>query len=105
MQCSTPLTVTNCLNYDIVTTGNCLQCAQFYVLINNTCIKVNPLCRTYNSHGDCTGCYLGYYVSDTICIEKNQTSPDFVSTIQCKTLRGSKCIECPIRSILKNNVC
>ena len=63
-------------------------------------MPVNPLCRDYNSNGECTSCYPSFRVSDGKCILAPTQDPNCKSStidgvcMECFTsyfIRGGKC--------------
>lgn len=58
--------IPNCVEYD--SNQNCLKCYNFYYLSSNSCVAVNPLCKTYDStNGNCLSCYSIFKLKDGQC--------------------------------------
>ena len=62
-------TIPNCVEYD--NNQNCLKCFNLYYLSNNTCVEVNPLCKTYDSsNGNCLSCFSVFSLTNGTCVLK-----------------------------------
>lgn len=46
----------------------CLKCIDRFYLRQNTCLRVNHLCKEYNSEGACTSCFIGYALQGGKCL-------------------------------------
>lgn len=66
--CTTNVNAIKASAYDVncktIQNNTCLECYPGYRLNINSCLVVNPLCKTSNNQtGGCISCYQGYYLS------------------------------------------
>ena len=76
-----------CMIWDLST---CIECVTgFYLPASGNCKLANALCKTVDSSGFCSSCYLGYTLSQGNCqIEVAPTIPF------CETVVNSICTAC-----------
>ena len=80
-----------------------MECSNGFFIQNNKCIIANPLCKTFNTIGACTSCYLGYDLLSSNC-----TASNVVKDKNCKTFdsnKTNKCVKCYQGYILVNGTC
>ena len=77
------------------TFGVCTSCyASFYLSAQATCIRLDPLCKSYTpSQRDCSDCYDGYTLVDGKCIISTKV-PSANDDPYCIKSQGSNCLNC-----------
>ena len=75
--------------------GVCKDCyASYYLSSQNTCLRLDPLCKNYTARKDaCDGCYDGYTLYQGKCVISTQI-PDANSDPYCIATKGAICVKC-----------
>jgi proprotein convertase subtilisin/kexin type 5 len=75
-----------------VVNQTCTQCSKGFYLLNNTCLMVNPLCKSFDyTKLDCLICYSGYSLTSTGNCEISAVSS---LAAGCSQFNNSVCIKC-----------
>jgi hypothetical protein len=63
----------NCAKYNGTICSACSN--SYYFGPSNSCVPVDPLCKTYSQNGACLSCYPGYSINGQRCIVSGQQDP------------------------------
>ena len=73
----------------------CLECSQWWVMVDGNCVPVSDHCAAHDDNGDCTECFDGYDLTDGACVfsPSNEQGP---TDLGCKTWdwKNQICLEC-----------
>jgi hypothetical protein len=74
----------NCLQYS---NGICSRCfSGYYLNLQQQCLQVNPLCKTYDQTGACLTCYVGYTLTGRECTISQSGG---TGQTNCKTINAN----------------
>lgn len=72
--------------------STCIKCSQNWVFNSlNVCVQVSDGCKTSDSVGACTSCYVGYIIQNSSCVLAPVTGP---TDAGCQQWNGSVCVTC-----------
>lgn len=73
--------------------GVCTECySSYYLSPQATCLKLDPLCKTYTSaRSECNSCYDGYSLYQGKCVISTQV-PSANSDTYCIKVQGAQCL-------------
>ena len=63
--------------------GACTACFMGYDLKNGKCVTTNPLCKSSDSNGACFSCYSGYVLFNNNCIPISSLANLYLYYSQC----------------------
>ena len=72
---------------------------------SGVCVRVDDVCSSFDTNGQCTACYKGYNLVNGYCALSTQTGP---KDLGCKKWDwdNQKCLECSVRWVFgSNGVC